>query len=174
VAASERILLAKIGAPHGVRGEVRVKSFATDPTALGSYGTLSAQDGRLFHIERLRPAKDMLIVKFRGVDDRDAAAALNGTSLYVERGALPAPDEDEFYHADLIGLPAYREDGEPLGTIVAIHDFGAGDILDIAPQQGPPLLVPFTREAVPVVDIAAGRVVVSPPDETEVEAEGAS
>jgi 16S rRNA processing protein RimM len=152
---------------------VRVKSFSADLLALGSYGALTAEDGRLFQVERLRPAKEVVVAKFRGVDDRNAAEALNGVSLYVERSALPAPAADEFYHADLIGLPAIREDGEALGAIVAIHDFGAGDILEIAPRRGPPLLVPFTREAVPIVDIAAGRVVVSPPEETEVEAEEA-
>jgi 16S rRNA processing protein RimM len=170
VAASDPILLATIGAPHGVRGELRVKSFAADPMALGSYGPLAAEDGRLFHVERVRPAKEVVIAKFRGVNDRSAAEALNGVSLYVERSALPAPEADEFYHADLIGLAAVSDNGEPLGTIVAIHDFGAGDILEITPQLGPRLLVPFTRETVPTVDIAAGRVVVSPPEETEVEA----
>jgi 16S rRNA processing protein RimM len=168
----DRILLATIGAPHGVRGEVRVKSFAADPLALGNYRPLASEGGRLFHIERLRAGKGMLIVKVRGVDDRDAAAALNGTSLYVDRSALPAAEEDEFYHADLIGLAAFGEDGEPLGKVAAIHDFGAGDIVEIAPERGPPLLVPFTREAVPIVDVAGGRLVVSPPAEVGAE-EGA-
>lgn len=162
------VLLATIGAPHGVRGEVRVRSYAADPLALGGYGPLAAEDGRTFEVERLRPAKDRLIVKFRGVDDRDGAEALTGTDLYVERSALPAAAEDEFYYADLIGLPAFGGDGEALGTVVAIHDFGAGDILEVRPESGPSLLVPFTKEAVPVVDIAGGRVVVSPPVESEV------
>ena len=165
----QAVLLAMIGAPHGVRGEVRVKSFTADPTSLGDYGPLTAADGRRFDIERLRPAKQVVIAKFRGIDDRDSAEALNGTELYVDREALPAADEDEFYHADLIGLTALGEAGEALGTIVAIHDFGAGDILEIATARGPSLLVPFTRAAVPVVDITGGRVIVSPlvPSEDE-------
>ena len=166
------ILLATIGAAHGVKGEVRVKSFAADPMALGDYGPLAAESGRRFEIEKLRPAKgDMLVAKFRGVDDRSAAEALNGLSLYVERNALPAADEDEFYHADLIGLAAFGPAGEPLGTVVAVHDFGAGNILDIQPQSGPSLMVPFTKAAVPEVDIAAGTITVVPPAEVEGEAE---
>jgi 16S rRNA processing protein RimM len=161
------ILLATIGAAHGVKGEVRVKSFTAEPSALGDYPELRSEAGRRFEIERLRPGKNILIVKFRGVDERNAAEALAGTSLYVERGALPAPEPDEFYHADLIGLSAATPEGEPLGTVVAVHDHGAGDVLDIAPPRGPSLLVPFTRENVPDIDIAAGRLVVVPPAESE-------
>ena len=165
--AERKILLARIGAAHGVRGEVRVKNFAEDPHSLKRYGPLSAGDGRLFHVERLRPAGDMLVVKFRGIDDRDAAEALNGIELYIDRDRLPAAEEDEFYHADLIGLAAFDASGQPLGTIVAVQNFGAGDILEVAPSRGQSLLVPFTRAAVPLVDVAAGRVVVAPPAETD-------
>jgi 16S rRNA processing protein RimM len=161
------ILLARIGAPHGVRGEVRVKSFAKDPESLKRYSPLAAGDGRLFHVERLRPAKEVLVVKFRGVDDRRAAEALNGVELYLDRERLPAAEEDEFYHADLIGLAAFSEAGEALGTVIAVHDFGAGDILEIAPSRGKSLLLPFTRATVPLVDIEAGRIVVAPPAEIE-------
>ena len=162
------LLLARIGAPHGVRGDLRVKSFTADPEAIRCYGELRAEDGRRFAIERLRAAKDMLIVKFRGVDDRDAAAALNGTDLFVERARLPKTDgPDVFYHADLIGLEAVRATGEALGTVVAIHNFGAGDVLDIAASRGPSLLVPFTKAATPEVDLAARRIVVAPLAETE-------
>ncbi|MGQ7792409.1 ribosome maturation factor RimM [Faunimonas sp. B44] len=160
--------MARIGGPHGVRGEVRVKSFTGDPAALGDYGPLWSEDGRRFVVERLRPAKDMLVVKFAGIELRDDAEALNGTDLYVAREALPPPaDEDEFYHADLIGLEAVTAEGEPLGRITAVHDFGAGDLLDVALEAGGSRLVPFTKDAVPVVDFAAGRVVVVPPPETE-------
>jgi 16S rRNA processing protein RimM len=169
--ATEPILLARIGAAHGVRGEVRVKSFAAEPQALAGYGPLAAADGRLFHIERLRPAKEVVVVKFRGVDTRDAAEALNGTDLYVARERLPEPEDDEFYYADLIGMSAVSAEGEPLGTVVAVHNFGAGDMLDIAPPRGPSLLVPFTREAVPEVDLAAQRLVVVPPPEIEAKGE---
>ena len=174
-----RLLLAQVGAPHGVRGEVRVKAFTGDPLALGSYGPLLTEDGRALAVERLRPGKGAVIVKFRGVDDRNAAESLRGARLFVERAALPPPeDEDEFYHADLIGLEAVTADGAPLGTIVAVHDFGAGDILDIAPpasaDRGRSLLVPFTRACVPEIDLAAGRIVVAPLEEaaSDEEAEG--
>jgi 16S rRNA processing protein RimM len=170
-AASDPILLATIGAAHGVKGEVRVKSFSADPLALGNYGPLAAEDGRHLEIERLRPSKGVLIVKFRGIDDRNAAEALNGLSLYVARNALPAAEDDEFYHADLIGLEAVTPEGEPLGMVVAVHDFGAGDLLDIAPSRGPSILVPFTKSAVPEIDLAAGRMTVVPPSFAEAESE---
>ena len=160
----DRVRLATIGAAHGVKGEVRVKSFTADPAALGSYGPLMAEDGRRFEVERLRPAKgDMLVVKLAGIGDRTAADALNGLALYVARAALPAPGADEFYHADLIGLTAVDAGGDTLGTIVAVHAFGAGDVLDIKPAHGASMLVPFTRAVCPEVDIAARRIVCVPP-----------
>jgi 16S rRNA processing protein RimM len=146
---------------------VRVKSFGEDADSLKRYSPLAAADGRLFHVERLRPARDRLVVKFRGVDDRNAAEALNGLDLYVDRGRLPAAEEDEFYHADLIGLAAFSEAGEALGTVVAVQNFGAGDILEIAPSRGPSLLIPFTKAAVPLVDLQGGRIVVAPPEEMD-------
>lgn len=168
------VTLATIGAPHGVKGEVRVKSFAAEPMALAAYGTLFAEDGRAFEIERLRPAKGVLVAKFRGIDDRNAAERLNGLSLSVERSALPPTEADEFYHADLIGLTAFDMGGKPLGSVVAVQNFGAGDILEITPisdegAHGPSLLVPFTKERVPDIDVAAGRLVVVPPIEVEIE-----
>jgi 16S rRNA processing protein RimM len=172
---SRRILLATIGAAHGVKGEVRVKSFAADPTALAAYGQLATDDGQSFEIERLRPSKgNMLIAKFRGVDDRNAAEALNGLSLYADRAALPAADDDEFYHADLIGLAAFGPAGERLGTVVAVHDFGAGDILDVKTEGGLSMMVPFTKVCVPEVDIAAGRLTIVPPAEVEARPESAN
>jgi 16S rRNA processing protein RimM len=163
------VALATIGAPHGVKGELRVKSFATEPTGLGVYGPLFAEDGRTFEIERFRPLKgDMLVVKFRGVDDRNAAEALKGLSLGVERSALPAPEPDEFYYADLIGLAAFDAAGNALGRVAAVENHGAGDILEIARENAPSLLLPFTKAVVPDIDIAAGRIVVVPPTEIEV------
>ena len=167
-----RIVLATIGAPHGIRGEVRVKSFTSDPTSLGGYGPLFAADGRSFEIERLRPLKgSTLVVKFRGIDDRTAAQALNGLELSVERSALPPAEAGEYYHADLVGLEAYGVDGKPLGRVAAVQNFGAGDILEIAPPVGASLLVPFTNAAVPDIDIPAGRLTIVLPTETEVEEE---
>jgi 16S rRNA processing protein RimM len=144
-----------------------VKSFTADPGALGDYAPLRAKDGRTFEIERLRQAKNVLVVKFRGVDDRDAAERLNGIELYADRAALPAAEEDEFYHADLIGLDAFTGEGEALGTVIGVHNFGAGDIVEISPPGGTPILAPFTRAAVPHIDLANRRITVIPPAEAE-------
>ena len=162
------ILIARIGAPHGVKGAVRVKAFTGDAAAIGDYGPLVAMDGQAFEIAHLRPEKSVVIVSFAGVDGRDAAAALNGTELYVARSALPASDDaDEFYHVDLIGLAALMPDGERLGTVIAVHDFGAGEMLEIEQARGKTLLLPFTRAVVPQIDLAGGRLVVVPPPEVE-------
>jgi 16S rRNA processing protein RimM len=168
----ERVILATIGGAHGIRGEVRVKSFTEDPMAVKSYGPLFAEDGRSFEIERLRPSKNVLIAKFKGIDDRNAAEALNGLSLFVERSALPPPEPGEYYHADLIGLAAFDPDGQPLGEVVAVDNYGAGDILEIVDKQrGSSLLIPFTNSTVPDIDIAAGRLTIVPPVEIEGEQE---
>jgi 16S rRNA processing protein RimM len=166
------VALATIGGAHGIRGEVRVKSFTEDPMAVKSYGPLFAEDGRSFEIERLRPSKNVLIAKFKGIDDRNAAEALNGLSLFVERSALPPPEPGEYYHADLIGLAAFDPDGQPLGEVVAVDNYGAGDILEIVDKQrGSSLLIPFTNSTVPDIDIAAGRLTIVPPVEIEGEQE---
>ena len=169
---SSRVVLAQIGAAHGIRGEVRVKSFTADPTSLGGYGPLLAADGRTFEIDRLRPLKgDMLVAKFRGIDDRNAAEALNGVELSVDRSALPPAEANEYYHADLIGLEAFDAGGNPLGRVVAVENFGAGDILEIAPSDGVSLMIPFTNATVPDIDISAGRLTIVPPAEIEIEEE---
>jgi 16S rRNA processing protein RimM len=165
---SDRVLIARIGAAHGIRGEVRVKAYTADPQGIGAYGPLAASDGRSFEVASLRPASgpasDMLVVKFKGVADRNAAEALNGVELSVPRDRLPPAEEEEYYHADLIGLEAVTRGGAPLGTVIAVHNYGAGDLLEIAPKRGETLLVPFTRAVVPEVDIGGGRVVVDPPE----------
>ncbi|MCW2308608.1 ribosome maturation factor RimM [Rhodobium gokarnense] len=159
----DRILLGQIGAAHGIRGEVRLKSFTEPPEAIADYGALSAGNGREFEIIDWRASKGVLIVRLNGVKDRNAAEALNGTELFVSRDQLGAPEEDEFFHADLIGLDAVDVDGMPFGKVIAVHDFGAGDLLEIKPADRPSAYLPFTLEAVPEVDIAAGRIVVAPP-----------
>ena len=167
---ARRVTVARIGAAHGIKGEVRVKSFTAVPTDIAAYGPLEAADGRRFTVGAARPvgaSPDMLVVRFREVADRNAAEALAGLELSVPRERLPAPEADEFYHADLIGLPAVTTSGKVLGTIVAVPNYGAGDLLEIAPATGATLLVPFTRAAVPEIDLAAGRVVVEPPAEVE-------
>ena len=162
------ICVARIGAVHGVRGAVKLWPFVEDPLALPDFGALSNKGGTLsFEIASLRAAKDHLVATFKGIDDRDAAARWNGVELYVPRDALPQPDEGEFYHADLIGLDAVDTAGRSVGRVLAMHNFGAGDIIEIAPPQGPTLLLPFTDAAVPTVDLAAGQVTIEMPGEIE-------
>jgi 16S rRNA processing protein RimM len=171
---SEKICVARIGAAHGVRGEVRLWSFTEDPLAVTRYGPLTTKDGsRQFEVARAREAKDHLVATFKGVADRDAAERLNGIELYIPRDQLPATEDDEYYHADLIGLAAETTAGEPLGRVVAIHDFGAGTIIEIAPPAGPTIMLPFTNAVVPTVDIGAGRVVIELPVEIEGDDEAA-
>jgi 16S rRNA processing protein RimM len=150
------VLMAVIGAAHGIKGELRVKAFTGDPLALEGYGPLVAKDGRRFEILDIRPQGTVVVVRFKGVGDRSAAEALTGTELFVERAALSAAlDDEEFYHADLVGLSVVDEHGAGIGKVAAVLNFGAGDILELA---GPGLngaLVPFTKAAVPVVDLAA-------------------
>jgi 16S rRNA processing protein RimM len=158
------VCLGQIGAAHGVRGEVRLHSFTAEPAAIADYGPLETDDGRVFEIASLRPAKDHFVATFAGVADRNAAERLANTKLYVPRERLPEPDEpDEFYHADLIGLAVVDPAGQRLGTVVAVHNFGAGDLIEVRPDTGIKTdLVPFNAANVPAVDIAAGKIVVDP------------
>jgi 16S rRNA processing protein RimM len=163
------VTLGVIGAPHGVKGELRVKSSTADPLAVGSYGPVTLPDGRKLKVKSVRPGGEVVIVKLEGVSDRDAAAALKHMTLSVPRDRLPPPDEDDFYHADLIGLRCETADGMLVGHVAAVHDFGAGDVLDIRPaEKGPHLTLGFTKAAVPVVDVAGGRLVVVLPEVVEV------
>jgi 16S rRNA processing protein RimM len=159
------ILVAEIGAAHGLKGEVRLRSFTADPLAVKDYGTLEDERGRTFHIASLRPGKDGLIAQLGGISDRTAAEGLRGLKLYVPRDRLPpADDEDTFYHADLIGLAVVGRDGRALGTVIAVHNFGAGDLLEVRPiEGGAGVLVPFTAACVPTIEIEAGRLIVDPP-----------
>jgi 16S rRNA processing protein RimM len=165
---AEKICVAKIGAAHGVHGAVRLWTFTEDPFAVKRYGPLSTRDGtRQFEIATAREARGHLVVTLRGVNSRDEAERLKGLELYVAREKLPEPDEGEYYHADLIGLAAVTTSGEAIGRVIAIHNFGAGDIIEIAPPQGATMLLPFTDAVVPSVDIGGGRVVIAPPGEIE-------
>lgn len=162
-----RILAGRIGAPHGVRGEVRLVSFTDDPEAIAAYPSLCLADGAPVRILALRAQGKGLVARLDGVGDRNAAEGLTNRELFIDRADLPEPeDEDEFYHADLIGLEAREEDGAPAGRIVAIHDFGAGELLEIAPAAGPTFLHPFTRAATPKVDVAGGFVTIARLPET--------
>jgi 16S rRNA processing protein RimM len=163
------------GAPHGVRGELRAKSYTDDPKALGAYGDLTDKSGaRRFKILGLRALRDdMVVARLDGFADRAAAAKLTGVEIFARRENMPAPAADEFYHADLIGLRAMTREGEDLGRIVALRNFGAGDILEIAPKAGgETVLLPFTKAVAPEIDIAGGRIVIAPPREIEGEAGG--
>jgi len=167
---SSRICLGVITGAHGVKGRVRLKSFTAEPQAIASYGPLSDEHGaQRFVLTVTGEAKSVLLAQIEGVDDRDAAEALRGTRLFVERAALPPPEAEEFYQADLVGLEAVLRDGRKLGRVTAVHDFGAGASLEIEESGGKIVILPFTTAAVPEIDIAAGHVIVAPPkglDET--------
>jgi 16S rRNA processing protein RimM len=161
-----QICIARIGAAHGVRGAVKLWTFTEDPLAVKAYGPLVTKDGtRSFEVATAREAKGHLVATLKGIATREDAERLNGLELYIAREKLPAADENEYYHADLIGLAAVNAANEPLGRVTAIHNFGAGDIIEIAPPSGATLLLPFTNAVVPSVDLEAGRVVVELPDE---------
>jgi len=159
-----RICVGQILGAHGVKGLVKLASFTDDPEAIVDYGDLTDETGtRIFAVTLVGAAKDHFLAKIAGVEDRDAADALKRTQLFVDRGKLPPPDDDEFYHADLIGLRAELPDGTALGTVSAMLNFGAGDIVEIALPSGKKPLLPFDRETVPEIDMAGGRLVVVPP-----------
>ncbi len=163
-----QICVARIGTAHGVRGAVKLWTFTEDPFAVTRYGPLSTKDGaRAFEVANAREGKGHLVATLKGVTSRNEAERLNGIELYVAREKLPATDDNEYYHADLIGLAAVTSADQPLGKVVAIHNFGAGDIIEIAPPRGPTMLLPFSNAVVPTVDIAGGRVVIELPAEIE-------
>jgi 16S rRNA processing protein RimM len=154
-----------------VRGDVRIKSFTVDPEGFAAYGPLTDKTGaREFRIKVHGLARGLLRAHIKGVDDRNAAEALAGVELYVERGRLSEQDEDEFYHSDLIGLKAALRDGSEYGVVRALHDFGAGDVIEIVLAAGGIVVLPFTKAVVPSVDLEAGVVVIAPPEEVEAKA----
>ncbi|MGB3045428.1 MAG: ribosome maturation factor RimM [Xanthobacteraceae bacterium] len=165
---TKQVCIARIGAAHGVRGAVKLWTFTEDPFAVLDYGPLSTKDGaRRFEVSNAREAKDHLVATLQGVTTRNDAEKLNGIELYVAREKLPPAEDGEYYHVDLIDLAAVSPDGEPVGRVVAIHNFGAGDVIEIAPPKGATLLLPFTDAVVPTVDIAGGRVVIEMPGEVD-------
>lgn len=155
--------MGRIGRAHGVSGQVRIKAFTADPLSIADYGPLTDHAGRAYTLIDVRPGKEVIIARIEGVTDRAAAEALNGRELYAERSQLPPDDDpDTFYHADLVGLEARDETGAVIGRIDGVYDFGAGDILDIAPKAGgKSVMVPFTRDAIPQVDVGAGFVTIA-------------
>jgi 16S rRNA processing protein RimM len=166
----ERVCVAAIAGAFGVRGEVRVKSFTAEPEAFATYAPLESEDAaRHFTVKLLRPVAGGFAVRLGGVATREEAEALKGTRLYAPRDRLPPLEEGEYYHADLIGLPVFDTGGVELGRVRAVQNYGGGDFLEVERRGENPLLLPFTREAVPTVDIAASRIVVDPPDEIVVD-----
>ncbi len=160
---SERVRVGRITAAHGVRGEVKIRCFTEAPEDVGAYGPLCDAQGRSFRLLAIRPAKGPFVVaRIEGVADRDAAEALAGRDLFVPRDRLPPPDEDEWYYSDLIGLTAVDPDGTSLGRVIAVHDFGAGDLIEIAPPSGKAFMVPFTAQCVPDIKLADGTITVIP------------
>jgi len=162
-APEQRICVARLGAAHGVRGEVKLWSFTADPAAVVDYGPFETADGRTVEIEALRPAKEFFVARLKGVADRTAAERLRNAELFVPRERLPAPeDSDEFYHADLIGLAVVDASGAALGSVVALHNFGAGDIVEVRRAESrDTVMLPFTQAAVPEIDVPGGRIVVA-------------
>ena len=157
---ADRVLLGVVAAPHGVRGLVRIKSFTGDPMAVGAYGPLSDESGKKeYRVEALSVARGAVLARIEGVADRTAAEALRGLRLYVERKRLPQAGEREWYEADLIGLEAVGTDGRNWGKVIAFHDFGAGSVMEVTGG----VMLPFTDEAVPEIDVSGGKVLVDPP-----------
>jgi 16S rRNA processing protein RimM len=164
------ILMGVFGAPQGVRGEIRIKSLTGEPSAIGAYGALTDKDRtRAFAFDSLRLLKDdILIARVAGVSTRQAAQALKGVEIFARRGQLPPPSEDEFYYDDLVGLEAVDAAGARLGRVVSLMNYGAGDVLEIAPaKSGETLLLPFSKRVAPTIDFDAGRIVIEPPHEVE-------
>ena len=159
-----RVCVGIVTAPHGVRGAVRIKSFTEAPEDVARYGPVEDESGsRRFDVSLRGAAKGVLIARLSGIEDRDQADGLRGLRLYLGRAALPQTEPEEYYHADLLGLEAVLADGTPVGRVRAIYDFGSGDTLELARPGAPPVLVPFTRAIVPVVEPAQGRLVLEPP-----------
>jgi 16S rRNA processing protein RimM len=163
------LLVGRVSGAHGVRGDVRLSTFTADPLAIVDYRELIRADGTLaLTVLSARIAKGGVIARCKGIETKEQADALKGLSLHIARSALPEPDEDEFYLADLIGLAAVNPEGQRIGRVKSVQDFGAGDILEIDPAEGGPTwYLPFTREAVPDVRISAGQIIIVRPDEVE-------
>jgi 16S rRNA processing protein RimM len=172
-----RVLMGVVLGAHGIKGAVRVLSYAATPGEIASYGPLEDESGRRkFSLRVVGKARGAVLAELEGIGDRDAAAALRGTKLYLPRSALPPPAEGEFYWDDLVGLRAELRGGTALGEVVAVHDYGGGPSLEVKRAKGAPVMVPFTDRVVPVVDLGAGKLVIDPPegllDNRPIEADG--
>jgi 16S rRNA processing protein RimM len=167
---SDKILLGQIGAAHGIKGHVRISAHTQDPLAIGTYGPLDTdRAGLTVTLSKLRVHKTVVVAQIKGINDRNAAEALNGVSLFIDRSKLPEiDDEDDFYHADLIGLEARLDTGITIGKVSALPNFGGGDLIEIRdPQSGDTYLYPFTKGVVPHVNIAEGYLTIVVPIEVD-------
>jgi 16S rRNA processing protein RimM len=162
--APNRICVGRIASAHGVQGLIRINSYTEEPRDVAAYGPVTDEDGeRMFELEVKRMTKTQVLVRIKGVMDRNAAEALRGIRLYVSRDVLPPPADDEFYWEDLVGLAAQTVDGKSLGSVLSVQEFGAGEMLEIGSRNGGTTLVPFTRDIVPQVDLQAAKIVIDPP-----------
>lgn len=165
VAEPARVCVGRIAGAHGVQGHVRIASYTEEPLDIAAYGPVTDEDGRRsFTITPIRMAKAHVVARLKGIDDRNQAEALKGVTLFVSRDALPEPDDDEFYWEDLIGLRAETVEGEVLGNVLSVQDFGGGTLLEVGESHRLSVMVPFTREIVPVVDLRAGMLAIDPPE----------
>ena len=163
---TQKVLMAIIGAAHGIRGEVRVKPYGDDPLSFTDYGVLTTKDGKQsFEVQNARVQKTVVITKFKEVTDRNRAEELNGVELYIDRDQLPDTEEDEFYYSDLNGLSVQDPSGALMGKIAAVQDFGAGDLLEIRPKRGKTFYIPFTKDFVPEINLEGGFVVADIPED---------
>jgi 16S rRNA processing protein RimM len=164
---AQDVLLGVVIGAQGLKGEVRVKTFTESPSRLAAYGPLHTKDGRALVVASAKAGKDCALVVFKGVIDRDAAEALKGTELFIKRSALPDTEVEEFYHADLVGLRAEDTEGRAIGTVKALHNFGAGDVIELVRDDGDEVFLPFTREVAREIDLKDGRIVIAAPEEVE-------
>ena len=156
------ILLGVVGGAHGIKGEVRIKSFTEDPVDIKAYGPLVDAKGNTYTIRSARIQKNVVVVTINEISDRNGAELLNGTELFVDRSALPEDDADAFYQSDMVGMTVETTDGQPVGTVIAFHDFGAGEVVEIKPERGPSVMIPFSEAAVPEIDVDRRVMVVEP------------
>ncbi len=162
--AAGRICLGVIVGVHGVRGHLKIKAYTDDPAALDRYGPISLDDGRLLHLKvKSVSPKGTVIAVAQEVTDRNEAEVMRGLELFIKRDALPPTADDEVYHSDLVGLEARDNDGVAIGVIVGLHDFGAGDIIEVKPPSGPTMMLPFAHEYRDEVRLEEGFVTLLPP-----------
>ncbi len=158
-----KLLMGIFGAAQGLTGEVRLQSYCENPLDINQYGALTSDTGKVFELTHLRTTKNMLVARVKGISDRTAAEQLTNIALYIDRALLgEASDEDEYFHADLVGLNVMDENHERLGTVLALFNFGAGDMLEIRPvTSGKSVMLPFTKAAVPSINIIEQNIIVS-------------